>query len=372
MSGRGDVSQGSEPNLGLSASEAKVSEVGGLGATAGTQPLIAEASERLEKLRTVLIRADAGERHPDVERYRELFSLAVGLLDALREADEQRAHPSWCVNVHCPWPTCGCQSPPEVMAEERAESAEVRLREAEQRIAELTGGEPGNSTFVPHTSTNVEQGGEPSSPSAEEVARLAEAERLLREATAWRTSDALHETRVFFGGPDMRLHMGCRLSGGGRLTCRPDCPASAAAEEVTDPCPRCAGHAGNNTFDRSVCPEPCGSMHTRCLACGAALDGCPFEDMATRLKDAVGEEAGFENSVSGSPAAPAFEALAVRVRELTEALNVIGSFAASHSGRDGHDVCLAALYRIAEECENLAVVPVPALAGPDAVESGGD
>lgn len=31
-------------------------------------------------------------------------------------------------------------------------------------------------------------------------------------------------------------------------------------------------------FDRSFCPEPCGSMHTRCAACGIALgSGCVFD-----------------------------------------------------------------------------------------------
>ncbi|KAB2976009.1 hypothetical protein F8R89_30855 [Streptomyces sp. SS1-1] len=28
-------------------------------------------------------------------------------------------------------------------------------------------------------------------------------------------------------------------------------------------------------FDRTVCAEPCGAMHTRCVNCGAALDTCP-------------------------------------------------------------------------------------------------
>jgi hypothetical protein len=30
-------------------------------------------------------------------------------------------------------------------------------------------------------------------------------------------------------------------------------------------------------FDRSVCPEPCDSMHYRCRDCGLAVDGCSFE-----------------------------------------------------------------------------------------------
>lgn len=29
-------------------------------------------------------------------------------------------------------------------------------------------------------------------------------------------------------------------------------------------------------FDRTVCADPCGSMHQRCTACGAALDGCAW------------------------------------------------------------------------------------------------
>ena len=37
-------------------------------------------------------------------------------------------------------------------------------------------------------------------------------------------------------------------------------------------------------------------------------------------------------------------------------LDEIGAFAASHSGRDGQDVLLAALYRIAEECETRAAL----------------
>jgi hypothetical protein len=41
-------------------------------------------------------------------------------------------------------------------------------------------------------------------------------------------------------------------------------------------CPNCRGDAGDNWFDRSICP--CAdTMHTRCCNCGAALDGCVFE-----------------------------------------------------------------------------------------------
>lgn len=38
---------------------------------------------------------------------------------------------------------------------------------------------------------------------------------------------------------------------------------------------RCAHQ--DSWFDRSVCPEPCGSMHDRCTACGEILGGCPHD-----------------------------------------------------------------------------------------------
>jgi hypothetical protein len=39
-------------------------------------------------------------------------------------------------------------------------------------------------------------------------------------------------------------------------------------------CPSCGNDAEDNYFDREVCPEPCGRMHTRCRNCGYPLDGC--------------------------------------------------------------------------------------------------
>lgn len=42
-------------------------------------------------------------------------------------------------------------------------------------------------------------------------------------------------------------------------------------------CPSCGGPAGDNWFDREICPEPCDKMHMRCRQCGAALDGCRHE-----------------------------------------------------------------------------------------------
>lgn len=43
-----------------------------------------------------------------------------------------------------------------------------------------------------------------------------------------------------------------------------------------DLCPRCDGDAGDSWFDRSLCPCD-DAMHTRCVGCGYALDGCSFE-----------------------------------------------------------------------------------------------
>lgn len=48
------------------------------------------------------------------------------------------------------------------------------------------------------------------------------------------------------------------------------------AKTVT--CARC-GHPSDDTwFDREVCPEPCGMMHTRCKGCGTDADGCHWDE----------------------------------------------------------------------------------------------
>jgi hypothetical protein len=58
----------------------------------------------------------------------------------------------------------------------------------------------------------------------------------------------------------------------GRVT-ESSAPTTADAKER---CPGCGGDAADNWFDRSLCP--CADvMHTRCVGCGAALDGCEFE-----------------------------------------------------------------------------------------------
>lgn len=42
------------------------------------------------------------------------------------------------------------------------------------------------------------------------------------------------------------------------------------------PCPQCGGT--DTWFDRSVCAEPCGSMHDRCTGCGAIVgQSCPID-----------------------------------------------------------------------------------------------
>lgn len=56
-----------------------------------------------------------------------------------------------------------------------------------------------------------------------------------------------------------------------------------------DRCPSCGGDAGDNWFDRSLCP--CDDiMHTRCSNCGAALDGCEFEKEARSLLQRAADE----------------------------------------------------------------------------------
>lgn len=42
---------------------------------------------------------------------------------------------------------------------------------------------------------------------------------------------------------------------------------------------RCA-EPGDVWFDRSICPEPCGSMHDICNDCGYPLGGCLAADLA--------------------------------------------------------------------------------------------
>lgn len=36
----------------------------------------------------------------------------------------------------------------------------------------------------------------------------------------------------------------------------------------------------DNWFDRSICPEPCGMMHTYCTLCGDTLDYCALASSA--------------------------------------------------------------------------------------------
>jgi hypothetical protein len=49
---------------------------------------------------------------------------------------------------------------------------------------------------------------------------------------------------------------------------------------VTERCSGCGGDAGDNWFDRSLCPCD-DTMHTRCRVCGTALDGCSYDDLVS-------------------------------------------------------------------------------------------
>lgn len=68
-------------------------------------------------------------------------------------------------------------------------------------------------------------------------------------------------------------------------------------------CEHCDAAQGT-WFDRSVCPEPCGSMHTRCTACGMALDECTFDTeeftglYQSDYAEGVAEGTRIENSVA--------------------------------------------------------------------------
>lgn len=54
-------------------------------------------------------------------------------------------------------------------------------------------------------------------------------------------------------------------------------PSEIRLEKDERWCQRCGGDASDNWFDRSLCPCD-DAMHTRCRNCGAALDGCEFEE----------------------------------------------------------------------------------------------
>lgn len=49
-------------------------------------------------------------------------------------------------------------------------------------------------------------------------------------------------------------------------------------------------------FDRTVCAEPCGVMHTRCAACGVALDGCALEHSGNAVVPLPAESADLWNA----------------------------------------------------------------------------
>jgi hypothetical protein len=108
---------------------------------------------------------------------------------------------------------------------------------------------------------------------------------------------ALHRPWIFpSNAVGVRHCWTCRKKGG-RLVKWP-CPTGAAldgqAEGEAHAVPRCpvCRHAphGNDTcfnmasdecdsgdFDRTVCPEPCGAMHSYCTGCGSRADECAHE-----------------------------------------------------------------------------------------------
>lgn len=64
----------------------------------------------------------------------------------------------------------------------------------------------------------------------------------------------------------------------------PISPLTEAAALLRTPGPQVSCDCGSddNWFDRSVCPEPCNMMHTRCSDCGRPLGGCAHDEI-TRM-----------------------------------------------------------------------------------------
>lgn len=59
-------------------------------------------------------------------------------------------------------------------------------------------------------------------------------------------------------------------------------PTTAAGETLDEKADRLRAEQGpcrhdDTWFDRTICPEPCGAMHTRCTNCSRALDRCWIE-----------------------------------------------------------------------------------------------
>jgi len=60
-------------------------------------------------------------------------------------------------------------------------------------------------------------------------------------------------------------------------------------------------HCGSRDvwFDRTVCPDPCGAMHTCCADCGRPLDPCLLDATALDQATRVIEDFCTDVSVSG-------------------------------------------------------------------------
>lgn len=74
--------------------------------------------------------------------------------------------------------------------------------------------------------------------------------------------------------------------------------AAARLAEQSDDCE----HEGGSWFDRTICPDPCGVMHDRCVDCGQALETCENRVPNAKLKhnedgmyDAIPDPLALEN-----------------------------------------------------------------------------
>ena len=100
--------------------------------------------------------------------------------------------------------------------------------------------------------------------------------------------------------------------------------------------PECCPGAGT-WFDRSICPEPCDTMHDRCTECGKAVDGCDHDeptDRATFRDAATGQYVTAEHAAT-NPDTTVREDDS-RARELQARLDAVVALVDAADARMGH------------------------------------
>lgn len=64
------------------------------------------------------------------------------------------------------------------------------------------------------------------------------------------------------------------------MTDKTEPPGSASSSPDEVLCRNCGHDGGDTWFDRSVCAQPCSSMHDRCSNCGSSTAPCPHERLS--------------------------------------------------------------------------------------------